>query len=77
MNKSILELLKKQGRWQAGRKDFTWEEKIRMVEAVREEFARLLPAFREGVVMRTDSQDASPKRRRKGRRYKRRETSHR
>ena len=43
----ILELLERQSRWQKSRKDLTWEEKVRMIEQVRAEVARWLPAYRK------------------------------
>jgi hypothetical protein len=39
-------LLERQAHWQASRKDLSWEEKIRMVEAVKDEVARWLPEYR-------------------------------
>jgi len=46
MNKRVRELLARQSRWQKSRKALSWEQKIKMVEAVREELARSLPAYR-------------------------------
>ena len=46
MDRAIRELLARQGRWQRSRKALSWEEKIKMVEAVREELARSLLAYR-------------------------------
>jgi len=43
-------LLAKQSHWQKSRKDLSWEEKIHMVEQVRDEVARWLPAYRKGTI---------------------------
>ncbi len=48
MNEAVRKLLAKQSDWQKSRKDLSWDEKIRMVEQVREEVARWLPAYRSG-----------------------------
>ena len=47
MNEVIQNLLERQSRWQKSRKDLSWEEKVRMIEQVRDEVARLLPAYRK------------------------------
>jgi len=46
MDESIRELFERQARWQQSRKDLSWEEKIRMVERVKDEVARWLPEYR-------------------------------
>jgi len=72
MNRSARELLRKHSHWQESRKDLTWEEKIRMVEAVRAEFAQMLPVYREGVGIAKVSRDDSSKSGHNRRRSKRR-----
>ena len=39
MVEEIRELLERQTRWQKSRKDLTWEEKVEMLERVREDYA--------------------------------------
>jgi len=46
MDERIRKLIEQQTQWQQSRKDLSWEEKIRMVAAVKDELARLLPAYR-------------------------------
>jgi hypothetical protein len=46
MDDGVRELFERQARWQVGRKDLSWEEKIRMVEQVKDEIARWLPEYR-------------------------------
>ncbi|HUK52285.1 MAG TPA: hypothetical protein VL099_03235 [Candidatus Binatia bacterium] len=46
MDERIRELIRRQTEWQESRKNLTWEEKLHMVAQVREEVARLLPAYR-------------------------------
>ncbi|HKM90419.1 MAG TPA: hypothetical protein VJX29_07385 [Candidatus Acidoferrales bacterium] len=50
MNDAIRNLLAKRSLWQKSRKDLSWEEKIHMVEQVRDEVARWLPAYRKGTI---------------------------
>jgi hypothetical protein len=45
----ILELLERQTRWQKSRKDLPWAEKVRMVERVREDAARLRLSGHKGA----------------------------
>jgi hypothetical protein len=46
MDESIRALFERQARWQESRKDLSWEEKIRMVEQVKDGVARWLPEYR-------------------------------
>jgi hypothetical protein len=39
MDEEIRKLLERQARWQESRKDLSWEEKVGMIERVRQEFA--------------------------------------
>ena len=39
MVEEIRQLLERQARWQKSRKDLTWEEKVEMLERVREDYA--------------------------------------
>jgi len=50
MDDAIRILLEKRSRWQTSRKDLSWEEKVRMVERVKDEVARWLPAYRKGAL---------------------------
>jgi hypothetical protein len=52
MNDAIRNLLAKQSHWQKSRRDLPWEEKIRMVERVRDEVARWLPVYRANATTR-------------------------
>ena len=54
----ILELIERQTRWQKGRKDLPWPEKIRMVERVREDAARwLLSGRKDAAALKNDAKD--------------------
>lgn len=44
MDERIRKLLEKQAEWQESRKDLSWEEKVRMIQSVREDFARWVAA---------------------------------
>ena len=46
----IVELLERQSRWQKSRKDLPWAEKIRMIERVRDDFARWRASVRKRAV---------------------------
>ena len=46
MDENIRALFERQARWQESRKDLSWEEKIRMIEQVKDEVARWLPEYR-------------------------------
>ncbi len=41
LNEMTAELFRRQAEWQKSRKSLSWSEKIRMVEAVREDVLRL------------------------------------
>lgn len=61
--KDVVKLLERQAAWQKSRAALTWEEKIRMVEAVRESVAQFA-ALRAKADAKGDdvAQDASKQR---------------
>jgi hypothetical protein len=60
MNEMIRNLLKKQAQWQKSRKELSWEEKVRMIERVKDDVARWLPAYRKGTAA-TPKSESDPK----------------
>jgi hypothetical protein len=53
----ILELLERRARWQRSRKDLPWAEKIRMIERVRDDFAKWRVSVRKRAVPPHDCGD--------------------